>query len=118
MPTSKIRSKDHDRQTERARRADLIARLDVAVLLAEQLHQQCIDTFGTPAVRLPDMSELSLDERIALGEESCRGLLGVAMALAPERTLDALDLRLPVDTDSLEATSKLINQLRSGPTST
>lgn len=97
----------------RAQRALLIAKLDVAVAMAEKLKHDVARAFGVSVVPQPDLTQLSADDKIALGEQACRGLGDIAMGLAPELTLDEMDSRLPTDDKSLSATADLMAQLRS-----
>ena len=99
-----------------ARRARMLANLDVALGLAEQLGQVMAKTFPEAAakVRIAVDPTLSVDERIRLGDAATCELTAIAMHLAPEATLDSLEANLEGDRDSEREAAALISKMKAG----
>lgn len=98
-----------------ARRARLLANLDLALGLAEQLGQSVTKAFPEAAakVRAAVDPTLSVDERIALGDAGTRELTAIAMQLAPEATLDGLEATLDGDRHSQREAAAFIARMKS-----
>lgn len=90
--------------------------LNEAVRLAKLLHRDFDQMLGEDTDRAPalDLSGLSLDEKLALGEQNCRALRDIALRHAPERTLDTMDAELSTHAPSKESTAAVLDRLVSG----
>ena len=79
--------------------------LDELRLQADSLHALICDALDVPADKRtgPDLSGLSMDEKMSMGEQVCRDLTDIAMRANPGFTLDALDSRLPLHSASRNA---------------
>jgi len=95
-------------------------RLDLTVQLAERLGDVVKQTFPQAAAEVEarratsPLSELSVEEKLVLGDKVSSDLYNVAMDLAPEQTLDLAEAQLAKDTASASQASLLLQQLRTG----
>lgn len=98
-----------------ARRARLLANLDLALGLAAQLDQQVSKAFPLAAadVRAALDPNLSVEERLRLGDSATSELTAIAMHLDPETTLEALETTLDGDRHAQREAAALISRLKS-----
>lgn len=67
---------------------------------------------GAKDAPVEDLSGLTLDEKLARGNEVCDQLGAIAYKLAPTKTLEGLERMLPTDERSRQATDELMTALR------
>lgn len=94
-------------------RALLLAKLDLALMLAGQLTTVVSKQFPAAAGLSPAAvcAGLSTDELVALGDAAAGELKAVAFNLAPERAMDGLERDLNTDATSLSAAADLMGRL-------
>lgn len=85
--------------------------LDEALRLAQGLSATVAEVFGQSPEPV-DLSKLTLQEKLELGERNCRSLREIAMKLAPEKTLDAMEADLATDPGSKAATQALLQRVQ------
>jgi hypothetical protein len=66
---------------------------------------------AAPSPTTPDLSKLSLEDKLALGRANCRRLGHLALGLAAESALDGLEVRLPEDAHSKAQAEALLGRL-------
>lgn len=85
--------------------------LGEALRLAKGLSASMTEVLGE-APRPLDLSGLTIEEKLALGERNCRSLREIAMKLAPEKTLDDMETALATDQSSQEAALALLQRVQ------
>jgi hypothetical protein len=100
-----------------ARRARLLANLNVAVGLAEQLQDHVAKAFPLAAAEVQAALDpnLSVAERVEHGDAAVCALTAIAMELAPEQTLDALEANLTHDLKAEREAGLLMSRLKTAP---
>lgn len=98
-----------------ARRARLLANLDLALGAAQQLGQQVANAFpmAEAEVRAALAPNLSVEERLRLGESAACELTAIALHLDPEMTLDGLESTLEGDRHAQREAAALIARVKS-----
>lgn len=95
-------------------RQGLIDRLDEALAAAQMMRQACENMFPA-AMREVDaraeLAGLSVDEKLALGDEAAGELTALAFQLAPEKTMDQLESQLAKDDTSKTKAASLITRV-------
>lgn len=107
----------HDQPTpdeqKTARRALMLQNLDAALAAAQELHTATTKAFPDAAAEVDkragkDVEDLSVGQRIALGNAAADDLSELAFNLDPSATMDSLEPELPNDSRSLDAATAAI----------
>lgn len=107
-------------EARKARRAELREQLELAVTLARKLEGAISQAFPRAAQAcregaVPNLGEMSVDERLALGEKAVCELKAIAFVVSPEIAIDCLEAELPSDESSRAEATALMRQLRAMP---
>ena len=85
--------------------------LDEAIRLSKELDEMVSKVY--PGVQTPSLEGLTLDQKMALGEENCRQLRQLTYQIAPEIALDGIEQDLPTDVASQELACHAIRSMQS-----
>ncbi len=98
-------------------RAEFLAKLDEAIAYANQFAKSVDRTFSSENTRKllqTDLSDLTIDEKIALGEKQIRALEEIAFAVNPHHTIDFLETYLEKDHASAALAQCAIKKVKDG----
>jgi len=104
----------------RAGRARLAAQLDLALAAAAELGKLVATTFPDAASQVdrqfaPSLANLSVDAKLALGQDMVGQLHRIAFEINPSSTLDMLERDLPHDAESATAAGAAIAAAKATP---
>lgn len=85
--------------------------LDEALRLLRGVKSTLDEAFG-PTPEPLDLSSLTLEEKLELGERNCRALCEIAMQAAPEQTLDRMESDLGEHDDSRAEAQALLQRVQ------
>lgn len=85
--------------------------LDEALRLLRGVKSTLDETFG-PTPEPLDLTSLTLEEKLELGERNCRALCEIAMQAAPEQTLDRMESDLGGHDDSRTEAQALLQRVQ------
>lgn len=93
-------------------REEVLVLLNIGIQEMDRLNGMLKATGVTDEADTLDLSKLSVDEKLTLGDEQSRKLAALAFKLAPEKTLDTLETKLERDLSSQRATIDLLQKFR------
>lgn len=96
-------------------KAECVVLLKRATEEASKLYDMVSSLFPKSNEEPPlDLSGLTLEEKLALGQKNSDELGAIAYRLAPAKTLDSLERDLPHDARSRDATREVLQRMRQG----
>lgn len=107
-------------EERRAGRARLAAQLDIALAAAAELGKLAASAFPDAARQadqqfVPSLDNLSVDAKLALGDDMAGQLHRIAFELNPSAALDMLERDLPHDAESATAAGVAIAAAKATP---
>jgi hypothetical protein len=100
-----------DNEEKKRKREELMRNLDDAIKLASELRLVASKTFGHSEFEAIKTDGLTVDEKIALGNDAAAALYNIAFSIHPERTLDHQEDLLGSDIESLDATRNVVSNI-------
>lgn len=94
--------------------AEYLSLLNLALSMASDLSESLNVGAEEGASSLQSLRELTLDEKMALGDKACNDLQSLAFAAAPSLVLDGLEAQLAEHSPSKDESYQLLARLRKG----